>query len=128
MKLAPTLPPGRNARKAREFTAEIGQLRAAGYTFEAIRHALAAVGVQVSNTTVQREVARALGRRHPARVGARPVALPPLSRSESLDVSTSSALPCEDASRGLARWAREHAEEFLRGQITNPLLRGRQPR
>ncbi len=34
-------------------------LRAQGYTFEAIRTALAAVGVHVSNATVQREIARA---------------------------------------------------------------------
>lgn len=35
------------------------ELRARGYTFEAIRQALAAAGIHVSNSTVQREVARA---------------------------------------------------------------------
>jgi spermidine synthase len=36
----------------------MGRLHAEGYTFEAIREALADAGVVVSNTTVQREVAR----------------------------------------------------------------------
>jgi hypothetical protein len=35
------------------------ELRAQGYTFEAIRQVLATVGVHVSNATVQREMARA---------------------------------------------------------------------
>jgi hypothetical protein len=62
MKLTPTAPPGRITRKARAFTAEILQLRHQGYTFEAIRAALASAGVHVSHSTVQREVARAAGR------------------------------------------------------------------
>lgn len=63
MNLVPVRPPGPNARKARAFAAEILQLRAQGYTFEAIREALAGAGVHVSNSTVQREVARATGQR-----------------------------------------------------------------
>ena len=59
MNLVPVRPPGPNARKARAFAAEIIQLRAQGYTFEAIREALAGAGVLVSNSTVQREAARA---------------------------------------------------------------------
>lgn len=58
MKLAPKDPPGRSTRRARGFAADIGQLRAQGYTFEAIREALAEAGVIVSKSTVQREVAR----------------------------------------------------------------------
>ena len=58
MKLAPKDPPGRSTRRARGFAAEIGQLRAQGYTFEAIREALAEAGVKVSKSTVQREMAR----------------------------------------------------------------------
>lgn len=65
MNLVPVRPPGPNARKARAFTAEILQLRAQGYTFEAIREALAGAGVHVSNSTVQREAARAASE-HPA--------------------------------------------------------------
>jgi hypothetical protein len=59
MKLVPSEPPGRSSRKLRRFAPEMRALRAQGHTFEAIRLALAAAGVHVSNTTVQREVARA---------------------------------------------------------------------
>ena len=58
MKLVPPTPPGRSTRKARAFALQMRELRAQGYTFESIRQALAAVGVQVSNATVQRELAR----------------------------------------------------------------------
>ena len=58
MKLAPKDPPGRSTRRARGFATDIGQLRAQGYTFEAIRQALAEAGVKGSKSTVQREVAR----------------------------------------------------------------------
>jgi hypothetical protein len=57
-RLTPRRPTGRWQGKARAFAGEIGRLHAEGYTFEAIREALADVGVVVSNTTVQREVAR----------------------------------------------------------------------
>ena len=59
IKLVPSEPPGRSSRKARRFAPEMRALRAQGYTFEAIRLALASSGVHVSNATVQREVARA---------------------------------------------------------------------
>ena len=58
MKLVPKEPPGRSTRKARGFASDMRELRAQGYTFAAIREALAAAGVHVSNATVQREVAR----------------------------------------------------------------------
>ena len=45
MNLVPVRPPGPNARKARAFAADIARLRAQGYTFEAIREALAGAGV-----------------------------------------------------------------------------------
>lgn len=51
-------PPGRCNRKARTFSTEIRRLRAAGCSLEVIREALAAAGVVVSKSTVQREAAR----------------------------------------------------------------------
>jgi hypothetical protein len=51
-------PPGRITRKTRDFEAEIVQLRAQGYTLEAIRQALAGAGVHVSINTVRREAIR----------------------------------------------------------------------
>ena len=57
-RLIPRRPPGRCSRKARTFSAEIKRLRAEGYSFGAIREALAEAGVVVSTSTVQREAAR----------------------------------------------------------------------
>ncbi len=58
MKLTPSRPPGRATRKAGAYALEIQRLRDDGYTFEAIRSALADVGIQVSLKTVQREASR----------------------------------------------------------------------
>ena len=57
-RLIPRQPPGRTNRKARAFSAEIDRLHGLGYSFNAIREALADVGVKVSLSTVQREVMR----------------------------------------------------------------------
>lgn len=57
-RLAPRRPPGRSNCKVRAFAGEIGRLHEQGYTFEAIREALADVGVVVSRSTVHREVVR----------------------------------------------------------------------
>lgn len=57
MNLTPTGQPT-GYRRARSFAPQMVELRSQGYTFEAIREALADVGVNVSNSTVQREVAR----------------------------------------------------------------------
>jgi hypothetical protein len=54
-RLTPRQAPGRETRKARAYTSEILRLRELGYTFEAIRGALADVGVKVSISTVRRE-------------------------------------------------------------------------
>ena len=62
MRLNPKLPPGRVNRKARAFEPEIARLRSQGYTCEAIRAALADIGVNVSLSTVQREAARSKSR------------------------------------------------------------------
>ena len=59
MRLNPKHPPGRVNRKARAFEPEIARLRSEDYTCEAIRAALADIGVDVSLSTVQREAARA---------------------------------------------------------------------
>lgn len=58
MKLVPNEAPGRVTRKARAFDLEIARLRAEGYTLAAIRRSLAAAGIEVSISTVRREVNR----------------------------------------------------------------------
>lgn len=57
-RLEPAQPPGRNTRKALTYSVEMRRLYAMGYTLEAIREALLAVGVSVSRSTVYREVRR----------------------------------------------------------------------
>ena len=58
MELQPKRPPGRTDRKAARYSADIARLRSAGYTYEAIREALADVGVAVSTSALRREVRR----------------------------------------------------------------------
>ncbi|MDC6168282.1 hypothetical protein [Paucibacter sp. XJ19-41] len=58
MELQPKRPPGRTDRKAARYSADIARLRSAGYTYEAIREALADVGVSVSTSALRREVRR----------------------------------------------------------------------
>lgn len=115
MKLVPADPPGRSSRKARRFAQDMRELRDQGYTFEAIRMALAAVGVQVSNATVQREVARTskgLGGASDGRPAAGPVPTP-----VALGIRTQAD----------PRSGREIAEAFTATQNTNPLFRPRSP-
>lgn len=115
MKLAPKDPPGRSTRRARGFAADIGQLRAQGYTLEAIRQALAEAGVNVSKSTVHREVARAakgLGAATDGRTNTGPAPIP-----AALDIRTEAD----------PRSGREIAEAFTATQNTNPLFRSRSP-
>lgn len=125
MKLAPTAPPGRVTRKARAFTAEILQLRDQGYTFEAIRAALAEAGVHVSSSTVRREVTKTAGRMpavHPARTAASNPS-PPHSRDPAAVAAGVPATSGEGA-RDLARpvGGKETAEAFFSLHHSNPLF------
>jgi len=125
MRLTPKHPPGRCTRKARTFADEIARLHADGYTCAAIREALADAGVQVSTSTVQREVtkhARHHGRAAAARVLtlARPAPAPsqttPSTGKPDLPPSEP---PCRDL-RG-----KDIAQAFVDKRITNSLLRKR---
>ena len=132
IKLVPSEPPGRSSRKARRFAPEMRALRAQGYTFEAIRLALASSGVHVSNATVQREVARAS---EAASVGqglgsrARPDELPPalthLQESALPSPSTTPQSPQVVSVETDMRSGKEIAEAFASSRITNPLARAR---
>ena len=115
MKLIPTDPPGRSSRKARHFAQDMRELRAQGYTFEAIRMALAAVGVHVSNATVQREVARS--------AKSRGVVLGVDSGARPGDELTAPA-PAGSIETDM-RSGKEIAEAFASSRITNPLARAR---
>ncbi|MBA4261939.1 MAG: hypothetical protein C0443_07975 [Comamonadaceae bacterium] len=118
MKLAPKDPPGRSTRRARGFAAEIGQLRAQGYTFEAIREALAEAGVSVSKSTVQREVARLAS--GPSS-GSVVVAEPLLPVPDTAPVPSAAAA---SSATGLPS-GKDIAEAFASTWNTNPLFRQR---
>ena len=132
MKLVPTDPPGRSSRKAKRFAQDMRELRAQGYTFEAIRMALAAVGVHVSNATVQREVARATKADSAPKVlasGARPDEVPSaLTQSLASAIPPSTTAPQSPQVLSVQtdmRSGKEIAEAFASSRITNPLARAR---
>ena len=126
MKLTPTEPPGRITRKAREFEAEIAQLRTQGYTLAAICRSLAAAGVQVSISTVRREVNR---RAVPAPItpirapGPYPAAVQPTSPAVA---TVSIAAAVLSAGQSDPPSAKDLAEAFARSKSANPLVRAKE--
>lgn len=124
--LTPRSPPGRRNRKGRAFEDQIARLRAEGYTLDAIRDALAAVGVHVSKSTVQREAAREAKRSQAPGLGGFPArhvianATPsPQPMAPSPATPATSPTPADRCS------GKDIAEAFVRGRVTNPLIRPR---
>lgn len=124
MKLIPKSPPGRSTRKARAFAVEIAVLHAQGYSFEAIREALAEADVHVSKSSVQREVARGVQGHHPkpvagsgALVGQPPSPAQPPAAPEAPPSPT--PFPPEPRS------GKDIAQAFVEGRINNALVRAR---
>lgn len=124
MKLTPQTAPGRANRRARAYGSEIARLRNAGYGYEAIRQALAEAGVAVSISTVRREIVRLL--EPPPRVVRVPVPTP-FRPPRTVHAGESRAAPASAVVAGL-RTGRDVAEAFMKGQITNPLFRSKEPR
>lgn len=115
--LTPPDPPGSSARKARGYAVEIAQLRSQGYTLETIRRALANVGIEVSISTVWREVHRA----------DTAIEIPPVAQT-SLDRVAAGAPPPPPAaslSAFTALSGKEIAEAFQRSQSANPFIRAK---
>ena len=119
MRLNPKHPPGRVNRKARAFEPEIARLRSEGYTCEAIRAALADIGVDVSLSTVQREAARCLKRRSSFVVKEAALA------STKNDPAAPPRAPALSVLAGDPRTGKEIADDFVSKRYTNPLLRDR---
>ena len=126
MKLAPLQPPGRITRKARDFEAEIVQLRAQGYSLEAIRQALAGVAVHVSISTVRREANRHAAPNPIAAAGANAPgvlpAAPPLAPATTVapaGLVNTAGMPEQPSGKDLA-------EAFVRTKSTNPLIRAKE--
>lgn len=131
MKLVPIRPPGPNARKSRAFEADILQLRAQGYTFEAIREALAVAGINVSNSTVQREVARAAGRWPAVAPAAASASVKASAVSSPLQVAPPVPSPQASTSHSVPPdWqsGREVAEAYASNLITNSFVRSKEKR
>ena len=124
MKLVPNSPPGRSTRKARAFAMEIAQLHEQGYTFEAIRAALAEVGVHVSKSTVQREVARG-AQGHPPKSELDNCASADQPPSPALLPAAPETLPSPTLSPSEPRSGKDIAQAFVQGRITNSLFRAR---
>jgi hypothetical protein len=129
MKLVPIHPPGRGRRKAWEYESEIVQLRAEGHTFGAIRAALADVGVHVTISTVRREVNRA-ALPHPIKpvTNATVTSAPTSSTTSAPTTGNPPAAPLSTPILQERRSGKEVAEAFMRGQITNPLIRSKEQR
>ena len=129
VRLVPTQPPSHGRRKAWQFETEIVQLRAEGYTLDAIRTALANAGVHVTISTVRREANRATASRSiepvtkPTTTSVPTPPLPP--------VRTTAAAPAAPLTTPVVqerRSGKEVAEDFMRNQITNPLIRSKEQR
>ena len=121
MKLIPKTPAGRSNRKARAFTAEIARLCRDGYGCAAIQEALAEAGMQVSLSTVQREVVRAARQPLPTTVRGLGTAAQPASPRPA---PSHSVPPPVLADKSLS--SRNVAEEFVKSRITNPLVRSKE--
>jgi len=120
VKLQRKQPPARRSRKVRPYADEIVRLQAEGYTFDEIRLALADVGVVVSRSTVAREAVRALHRSNAMDTA-------PISTTAEAPATTSAdralPLPSPRLQPGESRSARQIAEDFMKDQVINPLLR-----
>ena len=126
MKLAPMQPPGRITRKARDFEADIVQLRAQGYTLEAIRQALAAAGVQVSISTVRREANRPTAPMVGAASNADAPSTLPVAPSPAHATTVAPAVLVNTAGMAAQLSGKDLAEAFVRTQSTNPLIRAKE--
>lgn len=121
VELKPKRQPGRADRKAAAYAEEIVRLRAANYTYEAIREAMAEVGIALSTSALRREVRR---RRRPSQVV--------LSDSQSVPRPTAAnALstpppgpPLPTPSTAVPARPRGHdiAEAFFNANPSNPLV------
>jgi hypothetical protein len=129
MKLAPQIPPGRPTRKARAYQAEIQRLHAEGYSCQAIREALAQVGIKVARSTVHREVSlkpvpRALTPTITLGLQASAHTPPDRHHRQSPSPGPSVIAPFSNDKRS----SKDIAADFMRSFNSNPLLRNKQPR
>ncbi|MEO6277516.1 hypothetical protein [Roseateles sp.] len=118
MQLQPKRPPGRADRKAAGYALDIVRLRAQGYTFEVIREALFEVGIELSESTLRREVRR--HRKQIARdaLDGRPRAQAPHDSAQPAPARQGLATGSQSSSTT----SRDIAETFFKANPSNPLF------
>ena len=122
MELQPKRPPGRTDRKAAAYASEIARLRSAGYTYEAIREALAEVGIELSTSALRREVRR-LRVRSNRDLSESKSGPPPASRTSANTAPSPSSAPPPHPTAPVGSNSRKIAEAFFNAHPSNPLLR-----
>jgi hypothetical protein len=115
VELQPKRPPGRADRKAAAYAVEIVRLRAAGYTFEAIREALADVGIELSTSALRREVRRLRGRSQMFLSG--PPSVPRPTAADAVSIPPAGSPSARHRPRG-----HDLAEAFFNANPGNPLV------
>ncbi len=129
VKLVLLAPPGRITRKARDFEADIVQLRAQGYTLDAIRLALDAAGVHVSISTVRREALRSAAAVPvpPAEGAMRQTLASPVSTHDRSTAALDAASPGTSVP---ADWrsGKDVAQAYTSSVITNQFIRAKEKR
>jgi hypothetical protein len=117
--LVPDQVPGRLTRKARHYLPQIVRLRAEGFTLEAIQHALAAVGIPVSISTVRRESMRPLpSARVP--IAATTASIQPVATSPPAGAVQRAAAPVIS---GFLDSGKDIAAAYAQSKSGNPLTR-----
>jgi len=122
MTLTLSIPPGRRSRKALAHAGEIQRLSALGYSLETIREALLSAGVVVSKSTVQREASR-LPRVARSAITNTSVQAPPAGPVQLGSPAPVHVPPSASPFPAAPQSGRQLAEDFVRGRITNPLIR-----
>jgi hypothetical protein len=117
VQLQPKRPPGRADRKAAAYAAEIVRLRAEGYTYEAIREALAEVGITLSECALRREVRRSEKLAVRSSSAVRSTSKAPEAQSPSMAQPSATVPPPAKNATG-----REIAEAFFNANPSNPLF------
>lgn len=118
--LQPRRQPGRADRKAAAYAAEIKRLRVAGYTYEAIREALADVGVELSEAALRREIRRQQPDDHMHLGMSTPSATNTKASPQAPPLAAAPTHPPAVIPTG-----RELAAAFFEANPSNPLLRAK---
>lgn len=125
MSLQPRRPIGYAKRKALAYAADIVRLHSSGHSMSAIQEALQDVGVQVSLSTIRREVIKGASAAAPTGMAAGSISAPrsgPAGAAHRQPAAAPPASPPQTAALPTALPGKAVAEEFMRGRPTNTLF------